>query len=220
MKIKFVVVCMIAVLAIPIIANAVTMTQTDSFTGSVLDFARVSTFNKFDSSWGTLTSVTVSVGLQIDSGSFIADNDSDQPASVTFTYQVNGALTSGDVFISPGVNLSISDNVGLTLGVENGDGVGVIDGTGPDGTYITPSSSLYTTAQVMANPVFFVGSGTFDTLFSSARLFNIAGGSGIEGGYTNMTGTGSVEVVYEYVPEPATLALLGLGSLVLRKKRK
>ncbi|MFI4911287.1 MAG: choice-of-anchor E domain-containing protein [Sedimentisphaeraceae bacterium JB056] len=226
MKVKMLYLAMAMLIVAPFAANALTITQNDTFSGETLDFSHTSTFNRFDTMGGTrvLNSVTFYLEFSVDSGGFIADNDAETTANISFEYAVNADLTSADVFGVTGTGVSISDNVALELAADDGDGSGVIDSNPSDGVIVNPSTSTFMDSQVVNSSLHFsyIGTDTFDTILDSGRTFNITGSSGVEGGYTNMTGSGEITVVYDYsvVPEPASLAILGLGGLLIRRRKK
>ncbi len=227
MKKKFVVVCVAAILAIPIFANAIQITQIDAVNGEWLDFNKSWTFDKFDDNGGVfeLEWVRMTIHTQITYGWFIVDNDALLPANVTINYNVMTSLTSPDLTIAP-FNVNIGGTENLALAANIGDVPGVIDGTPPDGAIVTPDSSMYTNTLFFdkndPDMAQFIGTGLINTLFTSTRTFNITGASGIEGAYTVMIANAGVEVIYDYnvIPEPATLAILGLGGLMIRRRKK
>ena len=44
--------------------------------------------------------------------------------------------------------------------------------------------------------------------------------SGIEYAVTPLSAAGDVTVIYNYIPEPATMSLLGIGALALIRRRR
>ena len=81
------------------------------------------------------------------------------------------------------------------------------------------SSDQYTAAAVLAE---FTGPGTIAlpaNTFTLTWLTN-TGGNTVASQVTSAQLTGTVTYFYDVVPEPATMLLLGLGGLMLRKSRK
>jgi len=190
--------------------NALMVTQTQSFSDVDLNFSRTYTFNEFDDLGGTLTlqKVTIIAELEINNGYFFATNTSEQTALYTIDYAINSGVTSGDVFISPAVDVSITGSDSATLAPTETLTIQV----GGMNAYSEQEMTAFAASS-------FLGSGTFDLVFDANRTFDLSGVGGGEGGFSAMDGDGELTVIYEYVPEPVTLALLGLGGLFIRRRK-
>ncbi len=214
----------VSVLLFTVQVHATQIVQTAPYSG-VLDIADSFTFDYFDTLGGTrvLDSVQLKITMEALSGGFIADNDSAQTANINYEYSILGSLSSSDVFISSSVGAKITDTVPLVLAADNGDGTGVIDSSGPDGALIdlTGESDFF---QSLLTSSFgtFIGTGTYEIDLNTSRTFNISGGSGVEGGFSNIAVEGDIEVTYNYhvIPEPATLSMLTLGGLSLLARHR
>ena len=75
---------------------------------------------------------------------------------------------------------------------------------------------------IIASTLFsqYIGPGTYDIMVDVLQWSDFGGVSGIEWAVTPVTCDGEVTVVYNYIPEPATLSLLGFGSLALVRRRR
>jgi len=78
------------------ISSAASIVQTGSY-AFVPNGSQTLTFNKFDTTLGTLTSVTVSVTLTKTGGTYEVDNDSATGGTIDLTHSVIGQLSSPDV---------------------------------------------------------------------------------------------------------------------------
>jgi len=204
-------------------AGTATITQMDSFSGTP-DFERVSTFDKFDASLGTLTGVEISLMLTIDGGFLAVDNDGIGPAIADVEFGASGELSSTDVTLFPVPSVTTSNMTTFNLDADDGDGSGVQNTGGDFGVLngvLTVNSST-----TNINPVFFgdyIGAGdTFDTLADIDQIIDFGGVSGIAGEFGPQTADLKVTVVYTYIPIPApgAMALLGLGGLVAARRRR
>ena len=209
-------------------AMADVIAQTEAFSGD-----GTLTFNQFDSSLGTLDSIEIVFNLSIDNGWLVADNDGVDMATVTIELGALAAISSTDVALIDGSfqpvvgTLSSSTTNMVLLAADNGDGPGNVDSTGPDGTTLyggtdSDSDSGFISALAFAG---YIGASTFDIIVAINELIDLGGLGDFEGSFSpvDILGSGSgVTVNYSYtpVPEPATMALLGLGSLVFLRRRK
>lgn len=188
-------------------------------------------FNKFDTTLGTLTNVTISWSLTKVGGSLFVDNDSAEAGSGVITQTVTISLASTGVTLSNGVSLvgqgvSATSSYTATVGADDGDGSGVQPGgIDYDGTTFTNEGPV-TGNDNITSGFWSQYSGTgenFNINVSGTQGIDVSAISGVAGSFTPADATGSVTVTYTYdaVPEPSAALLGGLGilGLLIRRRR-
>jgi hypothetical protein len=224
---KFLIFFAAALLVTAVPAFALTIPQTKDFNG-IPNMSGSLNFNQFNNSGGlTLTSIQVSLYLQATGGELRLDNDSDSPASGTFQFGAKGNISSTDVALLntllqpiPGeVNATHSQAFSLAGNV--GDGTGDYDPTPPDGLLYdggTESNSKSDFVTSLAWPGY-IGTGTFNINYFITQWLDYGSIGGIEYAVTPVNAYGYVQVIYTYVPEPATITLLCTGLVFLLKRK-
>lgn len=205
--------------------SATTITQTKTFSG-VPDYSTSLTFNKFDSSLGTLQSVQVLVSLAVDGGMLILDNDGVDPASGTFQFGAKGNIASTDVPLLNSSFMPVTSEIQafysntFSLAGNVGDSIGDFSPLGPDGMQYNGGPQSDSKSGFVGNAFFssYIGTGTFVVNASASQWSTYGSVSGMEYAVSPVSSDGSVTVVYNYIPEPATMALLGLGFVLFRRK--
>ena len=213
-------------------ASAATITQTETYSGTP-NLSRTFTFDEFDDLGGTLTlvSIEVLVELNIDGGKLILDNDGDDPASGTYEFGAKSDISSTDVsllkVVGPPTEPVVAELSSLTSGAfslaaQTGDGTNDFDPTPPDGMQIDGGPLSDSDAGFIATSLHsqYIGTSTYDIDLEVLQWSDFGGVSGIEWAVTPVSADGEVTVIYNYVPEPASMSLLGLGGLALIRRRK
>jgi hypothetical protein len=206
------------------------ITQTKTFSG-IPSMSGPFTFNQFNTGLGTLTSIQVQLNLQTSGGELKLDNDSHQSASGTFEFGAQGTINSTDVSLLNSSFLSIPGTANayhsgsFSLDPNVGDGPGDYSPLAPDGMLYTGTTendnkSGYVGSAVWAAGIKgFLGTGTYNINYSITQWLDYGGIGGIEYAVTPVSASGDVTVVYNYIPEPATIALLTIGALALLKRK-
>ena len=225
MKKKFLAIC--AVLALTAgLTFAATITQTQTFSG-IPNMNGSLTFNQFDSSLGTLTSIQVRLSLQTSGGRLILDNDSASSASGTFEFGANGSIGSTDVSLMDTSLQPITDlteafySQAFSLDANVDDVSGDYDPASPDGLQYDGGIVSDTASGLVDSTVWggYTGTGTYNINYNITQWLDYGGISGIECAITPVSASGDVTVIYTYIPEPATMLLLAIGAVaILRKK--
>lgn len=183
-------------------------------------------FNKFDTMGGTLTltSVTLSFSFDKTGGSYTADNDSEVAGSITFNHELKGRLISTDVSVgTTGTYISALSEGTYELAANDGDNILTYDTGGSDFQLFEPASILATGHTATISPVSWAaysGAGTFEVSFQASQSFGVDGLGGLQSLTTASQATPTVTVTYNYVPEPASALLGGLGLLTLLRRRR
>ena len=205
-------------------ASALTVTQTLPYAGTP-NLTAPLTFDSFDTSLGTLQSVEILADIEVTAGAFVVDNDSPASASVDISYGILATLVSAGEVVFPTVSANGGDSVSLVLDPDDGDGA-PIDGSGPDGATFSMvgfADSASALTSVVAHLMSFedISAGPdFVINMQANQEFSISGDSGVDGGFLSADVEGEVTVIYNYVPEPATMSLLGIGALALIRRKK
>lgn len=220
------------------ISSASTIVQTESFS-FVPNGSRTLTFDKFDTTLGSLTSVTVSVDMNKSGGRFEVDNDSDTAGTIDLTHVVIGQLSSSDVSLrntaggihfvgETGTVTASSSLLNQAVGVSSGDSTSAFNATGdadyvifePTDVNVGNFGTIRSSDQADYTSL---GPSTFDIQFGATQSVNAAGLSGLQQAFTVSNVFGSVTVTYNYiqaVPEPASSLLGGLGLLLALRRRR
>ncbi len=207
--------------------SQVMISQTLNFSG-VPNFNEPLLFNKYSGNVSDIQNIKVSYSLSIQDGLFIIDNDANSPASVTAEFGAGLNANSTDVNlldsnfqpIIAGVTATNSGTYQLAPNI--GDGPRDFDPTGPDGAQLvglpqTSNGSGDVAAQFYSQ---YAGGGTFTVNAAASQIANLSFNSGIETATTPVSASGSITVTYTVIPEPSSLALLGLGALGFTFRRR
>ncbi len=203
----------LALVTVPASAGTVSYVTSTPIPSTLTDWGTPTplplTFQQFNPGMGTLTSVEIQLQEGL-STQITVTNDSPDASSgtvnthVAITVQdVGGHLVTPDNLYSPSYGYSLSSSASTTSGTLTQTG-------SSDTVYFSPAVLLE-----------FTGAGTYSlnaSTFTETLLAN-TGGNTAAGQVTDAQLTGTV--IYNYTPEPATLALLVLGGLgVLRRRRR
>jgi len=199
-------------------AQAATITQTANF-GGTPNLSQTLTFEQFDDLGGarTLLSIGVISALNIDNGLAILDNDGEEPAQDSFEFGAKGDISSTDVSLLDILALPVtgelevihSETFNLAPNVD--DGPGILDPSLPDGMKYFGSHKGDSDSGFIGRALFgeYTGTGTYDIVVDVSQWQDFGGTSGVQWALSPVTASGNVSVVYEYIPEPSVLALLG-----------
>lgn len=199
-------------------AQADTVTTSASFGLATTNWSELLTLSQFDGSLGTLNSVTISYGGEIQSMFNLESLDA-QPA--TLTANAGGTLTFGGP-ISDVLNLSASSSPATVSAFD-----GTIDFGGTSGTMIGPVVAADASSVVLTTGLgAFIGAGTFD-ISVDALAASSASGAGNLITQINTEAMANIEITYDYsvtpppaAPEPATLGLVGLALAGVAASRR
>lgn len=177
----------------------------------------------FDTQGGTrqLTKVTLTLMSNTSSGTIAWDNEAEGNSSeVTLgigaevTASAQGLLGATAIPLQTGTTTVDADNDGAADFIGT-DAFTVTGGSGTD------SDMDMSTAPATLTAFEFDGAGTFDVSLGSTieTFLSTSGGFGPIDPIPGIT-DGKVTVTYEYIPSPATAALLGLGGLAATRRRR
>ena len=210
-------------------ASAATITQTDSYSGTP-NWGQTFTFDEFDDLGGTLTllSIQVLVDLDVAGGLLVLDNDGVDPASGNYEFGAKSDISSTDVALLDAAFQPVTAELDAsTLGTFNldgnvGDGANDFDPTPPDGVQVNGLAQSDADSGFISATLFsqYIGTSTFDIDLDALQWSDFGGVSGIEWAVTPVSADASVTVIYNYVPEPASMGLLSLGGLALLRRRR
>jgi hypothetical protein len=208
-------------------------TETESYSG-VPNYSTALTFNQFDTQGGArpLVSIEVILNLQVTGGQYVLDNDGVDSAAGNFEFGGKSGITSTDVTLLNSLAQPVTGTASalhtstFSLGANVGDGLGDYDPTPPDGMeYLGQTENDSKSGFI--GPIFynmgakgFVGTGQYVITVDANQWSDYGSVGGIEYAVTPVGAGGTVTVIYNWTPEPATIGLLALGALFGFRRRR
>jgi len=225
---KLVLTVLLSMLIAPAFAGVVqTESQTKSFSGLPTLNADL-VFAKFDQHLGSLDSIEVIVNLTSSGGDLIMDNDSDEEADGTFNFGADASFTVSEPFVNSSfqpvvASLAATHSGVVDLDANTGDGALDFDPTPGDGMQYLGQAMNDSDSGFLASAIFgdWTGFGESVTIsVSASQVSNVTATGGVEIAYTPINISGDATVIYTYTtPEPATMGLLALGGLFIRRRK-
>lgn len=192
-------------------ANAASLTQTVGTIFDFTDFEQTVGIQKFNSSLGTLTGVTIDFLGEL-RGNAGFENTSSRPATVLLT-------------LGADLNLSLNNQTLVALNPQSSSSYtvarydGIRDFSGASGRTVAGLTALEFDTYTSTDNQFlqsFIGSGNLDFLFSAVALSNVRGSGNIVS-FVNTEARTNIQVTYNYDPVPATVpeasAAWGVGLI-------
>lgn len=196
-------------------AEATPIVQKQTFFSATPNFSTLLTFNKFNPP-GILSSVQITLQLQINGGSVILDNDGNQSAVSTLKFGVFGNAGSTDVNM-PSLSNETVYSQSFNLSANVGDGPGDYDPTPPDGMQYTGDQTSGTISVLVDDKFLanYIGTGTYQIGVGVMQIVDYGDIDNIEYCIVSPVETGGyIEVDYN-VPEPTAFCLLITGLLMI-----
>ncbi|MFM2241821.1 MAG: hypothetical protein RLZ97_676 [Verrucomicrobiota bacterium] len=214
--------------------QAATIVQSQSFSVAQDDLNFV--FNKFDTSLGTLTGVSITLNYTRSGGYVVADNEGASQATISFTHNTNVGvdadqeildwtnLAGGARLLSSTSNRSTASLPNIVIGADSEGGSA--DFTGSDSYRFDLAAVEKTSSGSFANISQFQGAGTYSVPVSVTQGTTVTGSGAFAQATQPALVEGSFTITYTYdaaapVPEPsgAMLSMISAGILLSRRRR-
>lgn len=202
-------------------AATVLQIQTITFNGTPT-YSGSGTFNQFNSSLGTLLSITITTGVTSNGGRYSIDNDSPTSGAGTVTLGASVAISSDDVRQAT-LNAVATTTTTLTVQADDGDMLTYSELGLDSASYSGVEASATELRNVAAN--FFgdyTGAGTFVVNYQSVQINSSTSFTGIQTQIDPVVSNGFITIQYSYdaIPEPGSALLGGMSMLALLRRRR
>ena len=194
-------------------ADTISYTTTTPIASSLTDWANTLSFQQFDSSLGTLNSVKIDLNASL--STIISIVNISPTGSSSGNGQTKVSLTVDDA--GNNLNNPVIEMLSSVFSYSVGPG-----GTATSGILIqngTSSDTYTTTTLVVLTEFTGPGSILLNASTLTSTILTNTGGNTYAAQVTYADLGGAVTYDYDPIPEPATIAMLGLGSIALVRRK-